>query len=242
MCTVTFLPSNGRVLLTSNRDEQTLREPAELPEAYEFPNGKILFPKDGRAGGTWIALHNNGNAMVLLNGAFKKHTHQPPYRKSRGLIFLDIFDTESPKAAFEQTGLDNIEPFTIVIWQQGALWEGRWDGHEKYLTPLPADAPRIWSSATLYDDEVVVLRKDWFNQWLAATKYKTAERIRQFHEFAGDGDEHISLKMNRKGLLQTVSITGIEILPNKAIMHYKDMLAGLVSVNEWYITNLLQHT
>lgn len=242
MCTVTFIPLKDRVLITSNRDEQLIREPAALPEAIEMTTGKILFPKDGRAGGTWVALHNNGNAMVLMNGAFKKHKHNPPYRKSRGLIFLDIFDTPDPVIAFEKIDLQGIEPFTIVIWAYATLTEARWDGRDKFIIPLPATVPYIWSSATLYDDEVIALRKKWFSKWLEETPFITAETIRTFHEFGGNGDESISLKMNRNGLLQTVSITGIELLRNKAVMHYKDFLAGLVSVNEWYLNDQIQYT
>ncbi len=240
MCTVTFLPLQNKILLTSNRDEQTLRAAALLPEAYELNSGKILFPKDGQAGGTWVAMHNNGNAMVLLNGAFQKHKHNPPYRMSRGLVFLEILDSELPIVSFENIDLENIEPFTLVIWQQGKLFDARWDGKDKSIIPLPVNVPHIWSSVTLYDAEVVALRKAWFDRWLHDTNYKTAESIRQFHEFGGDGDEKINLKMNRAGKLQTLSITGIEITPYKAIMHYKDFLGGLISVNEWYITGLLQ--
>jgi len=242
MCTVTYMPLENSVLFTSNRDEQTQRAPAELPETYLYSSGKILFPKDGKESGTWIALHNNGNVMILLNGAFKKHIPHPPYRRSRGLIFLDIFDTEEPKATFENICLDDIEPFTLVIWQHGTLWDARWDGYEKYITPLPAHTPRIWSSVTLYDDEIITRRKMWFAKWQNETTYKTAESIRLFHEFGGDGNEHTNLRMNRNGILQTVSITGIEIMPDKAIMHYKDINAGLVSVNEWYISGLLQNS
>jgi hypothetical protein len=32
---------------------------------------RITYPKDADAGGTWIAKHENGNAVVLLNGGFK---------------------------------------------------------------------------------------------------------------------------------------------------------------------------
>jgi hypothetical protein len=45
--------------------------------------------------------------------------------------------------------------------------------------------------------------------------------------------------MKRGGILQTVSITGIEITNQKAVMHYKDIVGGLVSVNEWFIHGLL---
>lgn len=235
MCTVTFLPFKDRVLITSNRDEQKLRAPAAMPEAVEFATGKILFPKDGQAGGTWVALHQNGNAMVLLNGAFVRHAHRPPYRKSRGIIFLDIFDHTDPASAFDAIDLDNIEPFTIVIWQQGQLWEAKWDGKDKYILPKSADKPRIWSSVTLYDTEVIEKRKQWFYEWLSENKQPTAEDVRQFHEFGGEGDERIDLRMNRDGKLLTVSITGIELTPKKGIMHYKDLVTDLSSVNDWPI-------
>jgi len=240
MCTVTYLPLQDSILLTSNRDEHTQRATALLPETYVYKTGKILFPKDAKASGTWIALHVNGNAMVLLNGAFRKHASLPSYRKSRGLIFLDIFDSAEPAHTFESINLSGIEPFTLVIWYNHTLWETRWDGYKKYITQLPADLPHIWSSVTLYDDEVIARRKMWFTSWLKETSYKTAENIRLFHEFAGDGDDSINLRMNRNGILQTVSITGIEIMPTKAIMHYKDIMGNVVSVNEWYINALLQ--
>jgi len=233
MCTVTFLPFKDKLLITSNRDELKLRAPASSPETHEFPNGKILFPKDGQAGGTWIAAHENGNAMVLLNGAFTRHIHNPPYRKSRGLIFLEIFDSDDPKKAFEQIELGDIEPFTLVIWQQGVLWETKWDGKEKYIIPRKADAPQIWSSAMLYDPEVRELRRKWFYEWLATHEQPSADDIRQFHEFGGEGDERTALRMNRDGILLTVSITGMEITKSKNTMYYKDMVTGASSVNEF---------
>ena len=91
MCTVTFLPVGNTLYLTSNRDEAAARKIADAPQIVPFSAGNILFPKDSEAGGTWVATHENGNAMVLLNGAFVKHQHNPPYRKSRGLIFLEVF-------------------------------------------------------------------------------------------------------------------------------------------------------
>ncbi|MEJ0104485.1 MAG: hypothetical protein WDO19_18810 [Bacteroidota bacterium] len=39
---------------------------------------KSNFPKDGNAGGTWFAVHENGNVIVLLNGGFKFHESAPP--------------------------------------------------------------------------------------------------------------------------------------------------------------------
>src|SRR6185295_19041785 len=108
-------------------------------------------PKDGDAGGTWMAIHENGNAIVFLNGGFTSHTPQPPYRKSRGLILLDLIESTAAYHSFMAINLNNIEPFTAIIWDDGHLFECRWNGrkYHKQLDPLQ---PHIWSSATLYDE------------------------------------------------------------------------------------------
>lgn len=211
-----------------------MREPAVLPEANKFDSGEIIFPRDGKANGTWIAMHNNGNIMVLLNGAFEKHLPMPRYRKSRGVIFLEVFDANNPVTNFQNLDLTDIEPFTLVLWMQEALFEMKWDGNGKYIIPRPFNVPQIWSSVTLYDKEVIEKRKQWFQQWLDGKQYITAEEVRKFHEFGGDGDPRNDLRMNRDGVVSTVSITGIEILPEKGTMHYRDLQAGLTSINEWF--------
>jgi hypothetical protein len=233
MCTITYLPVGDKLFLTSNRDEQTLRQPAAQPTAQQFDHGRILFPRDGKAGGTWIGLHNNGNAMVLMNGGFERHIPAPPYRKSRGLVFLEIFDAANPVTQFDSSDLEGIEPFSLVLHMPGSLWEMRWNGKEKYISPKPVDRPQIWSSATLYDKEVIEKREHWFNDWLQQTDSFTAETITQFHRLGGEGNERIDLMMNRDGLLRTVSITCMELCTEKSVMYYNDMVNGQRSVNEW---------
>lgn len=237
MCTVTFLPSGDKIFLTSNRDEQLLRPAASTPVIEKMSTGKILFPKDGKAGGTWIALHNNGNAMVLLNGAKEKYHHKPPYKKSRGLVFLDIFDASFPSMQFKKTNMDNIEPFTLIIWDNNQLFEAIWDGKNACIEEKDPTLPHIWSSVTLYDKEVREKREEWFNIWLEESSSRTIESILDFHRFGGEGDEQIDLRMNRNGLLKTVSITGIELTTEKSVMYYNDMLTGVESVNEWLFAN-----
>jgi len=72
----------------------------------------------------------------LLNGAFKKHIAQPPYRKSRGLVLLEIVEADEPQSFFKQLDLFDIEPFTVVLHQPGLLHEFRWDGKDKHSTLL----------------------------------------------------------------------------------------------------------
>jgi Transport and Golgi organisation 2 len=223
MCTVTYIPTSEGYYLTSNRDEKKIRLKAEEPQWYHFASGQIMFPKDGNSGGTWMALHENGNAMVLLNGGFVNHTAAPSYRKSRGLIFLDIFDHPQPIAAFEQINLHKIEPFTLIIRQQQFLFEVVWDGSEKTLTECDMLQPRIWSSATLYGPEVVARRREWFEGFIRNNGTVNSNQILNFHHFAGDGDRTNDVLMNRNNEMFTVSISQLERSGNESVFHYFDL-------------------
>lgn len=223
MCTVTFIPQKEGCFITSNRDEKAARPKAVAPAVYANYNVTLLYPKDAAANGTWIAMNESGNAAVLLNGAFVKHEPEPPYRKSRGLVFLDIIASAEPMDWFAEINLYKIEPFTVVILQEGKLYECRWDGIKKHYQQLNEKQPHIWSSATLYPDEVISKRKQWFNQWLTDHPLPSQKDIFSFHQFAGDGDIHNDVLMNRDGHMLTVSITGIEMNAEKGTMHYLDL-------------------
>ncbi len=228
MCTVTFIPSNGSWYITSSRDENAARAKALAPALYEQDGLVLLYPKDTAAYGSWIALTQTGNAAVLLNGAFIKHKPTAPYRKSRGLIFLDIIAHPQPENYFAEIELDNIEPFTLVLFVSKCLYECRWDGCKKYLLQLDETTQHIWSSATLYTTEIINKRKKWFTLWLAASDIATQSSIFNFHRFAGDGDTGNSVMMNRGGEMLTVSITGIELSNDKATMQHCDVQDGTI--------------
>jgi len=225
MCTVSFLPVKGKVFITSNRDEKVWRLPAQAPELYSFGRCELVFPKDDDAGGTWIMLCSNGNAGVLLNGAFERHQRKASYRKSRGLVFLEIMDSQRPLHTFAKKPLRGIEPFTLVLWQENNLYECRLDeGEKKHIKALKNYRPYIWSSATLYDEEVRKKRETWFLQWLNAHPAPTQREVLRFHRFAGDGDKGNNLLMNRNGKVLTVSITSIEISEERGSLSYTDVL------------------
>lgn len=223
MCTVTFIPAPGKVYLTSNRDEKQGRSAALAPAVYDFPSGRMVFPKDGDAGGTWIAAHENGNAVVFLNGGWVGHTPAPPYRKSRGLILLDLINSTMPYHHFLSLPLDNIEPFTAVIWEDARLYECRWDGEQKYARQLDATRPHIWSSVTLYTEAVVLKRRQWFEDWLQKNGSPFQDDILAFHQFTGDGDAHNDLMMNREGKVFTVSVTSLAMSGRAINMRYLDL-------------------
>lgn len=222
MCTVTFIPSKHTIFLTSNRDEKIGRSLAVPPVVYRGVTGKMLFPKDGDAGGTWIASHENGNAVVFLNGGFIAHIPDPPYKKSRGLILLDLLDSESPINEFESFDLNRIEPLTAIIYSGNKLYECRWDGEEKYIKQLDETSPHIWSSVTLYNHDVIEKRQKWFVEWMQVNNSPQQKEILDFHQFTGDGDDHNDLCMNR-GQVYTVSVTSLALNSDAASMQYLDL-------------------
>jgi hypothetical protein len=224
MCTVTFIPLGNKVLLTSNRDEKGIRKKAIPPAVTVFDKTKLLFPKDAQAGGTWIGASDSGTIMILLNGGFIKHEPAAEYRKSRGLIFLDVLSETKALPAFKRINLLGIEPFTLVIWEEGKLYECRWSGEEKYTREMDATQPHIWSSVTLYTSETIHKREQWFKNWLEKHPQPTVADVLTFHLFGGEGDSENDIRMNRNNTMFTVSVTNIACDHQQAIMHYEDLI------------------
>jgi hypothetical protein len=223
MCTVSFVPVREKFIITSNRDEKTTRKNAVRPQPLLYNGQKLFYPIDGDAGGTWIVMKENGDAAVLLNGAFLCHTAEPPYRRSRGIILLDIFSTERPSVTFTRIDLSDIEPFTLILLESNCLYEFRWDGTEKYFGQLSTNRSYIWSSATLYNGFVVKKREQWFASFLNNHPVPTQQDIINFHRFTSDGDRNNDLVMTRDGLYCTVSITSILLTKDRASMKYLDI-------------------
>jgi hypothetical protein len=226
MCTVTFIPSGNSFFFTSSRDEQVGRPLASLPQVYEINGHRILFPKDSQAGGSWIAVNENGSAAVLLNGAIKAHQGEHPYRKSRGLVLLDLISTNSSADSFERTDFSGIEPFTVILFENKNLYSGKWDGRMKWLESLNIHKAHIWSSVTLYDPEAVRKRENWFNEWISQNAYPGTLDIIHFHQKGGDGDPFNDILMNRDHRLFTNSISSIRLSPEIADFRYLDLRSG----------------
>jgi hypothetical protein len=226
MCTVSFIPSRNQYFFTSSRDEHAGRPLAVLPRQYSINGQKVLYPKDPQAGGSWIAVHESGNTAVLLNGAIQAHKPEPPYRKSRGLILLDMISNPEPVQAFRDYDFHRIEPFTIILFENKKLWSGKWDGMNKLLLSLNPHRPHIWSSVTLYDKPAIQKRENWFNKWLAEVPNPETADIVRFHQQGGDGDPTNDLLMNRAGKLFTNSISSIRLSGSAADFYYLDLRNG----------------
>lgn len=232
MCTVTFIPTKAGFILTHNRDEAPSRSPQHILKE-ETSNDILLFPRDTKAGGAWIATAKSGRTACLLNGAFVKHHHTPPYRRSRGLMLLDFFEQENADSFFAWYDLDGIEPFTFLFFEEHSIIELRWDGSQRHLKNLSSSEAHFWCSATLYPAEMHAKREQIFRNWLAQqiSLPKPADLLR-LHRTGSVGDPENDFVMNRNDRVRTVSIT--QVVGTKKIlrMRYFDLLEGHSDVRQ----------
>jgi uncharacterized protein with NRDE domain len=225
VCVLTYIPTSQGYLVTSNRDEATARAAAISPQAYEVNGKQLYFPKDPQGGGTWITT-DGGTTACLLNGGYKNHVRQLPYRQSRGLVVTDFFSFETVEKFYRNYAFAGIEPFTLIIFSQdkSTIKEIRWTGKRADLNIFDALKPRIWSSATLYSDEIIRERQNWFTKFLEKEEI-VAESVLHFHHFGGKGDEENDIKMNREGILKTVAITQFIVNTESFAVKYEDLQA-----------------
>ena len=213
MCTVTFLPTRSGYILTSNRDETPARSSTPISKR-RIGHVEVRFPKDPLAGGTWFASDGSAFNLVLLNGGFVKHKHMPPYRLSRGIVLLDFYKYRNVQDYIESYDFKGIEPFTMLVIETNDsthVHELVWDEKQLHHRQYNQNEPAIWSSATLYPEEVRAERESWFEKWLSSSKTKDQHHIVDFHRSGGKGDAWNDFVMDRNGLVQTISITSVEV-------------------------------
>ncbi len=208
MCTVTlFHKGNNDFIITSNRDEAPERKSVP-PRIYIEGSVKMLYPKDKLAGGTWIGLSDKNRMICLLNGAFSRHIRKPMYRHSRGVIVRDLLASIDLESSVNGYNFENIEPFTIVAadWNEGLkFFEFVWDGVKSHFKKIPLST-HIWSSTTLYTDEMKKERHQWFSDFKLENDLNS-ESILNFHSTVSENKDY-GIIMDR-GLVKTTSITQI---------------------------------
>jgi len=234
MCTVSFVATNDKIIISSNRDEAVLR-PALPPETYPINNKKITFPKDPKAGGTWYAANEHGTVLVLLNGADEKHKHRPPYSRSRGLIVLEIISSDTSILHWDAIDLDGVEPFTLVLYEDSKLYQLRWNEIKKSRIDLDASQPHIWSSSTLYPKETREERSEWFYRFMKNKKDITETDLFNFHRHTENSNAENGLIINRNDALKTLTITQSIIKDRTLEMVHYDLIQETETSNSFAI-------
>jgi Transport and Golgi organisation 2 len=221
MCTVVFIPGKAKYFFASLRDENPKRQRALPPSLFTAVNGNYIAPTDPSGGGTWVGANEFGNVIILLNGAFVNHEKKTSYTKSRGAIVKELLADSMPVVEWSLMNLKNIEPFTLIVWADKKLFQLVWDGEQKHRFNLCNKEPYIWSSATLYTDDVKNNRSVLFKKWIATTPVVSKTSLLSF--FKSNTDNYNGFLINRAEVIKTLSYTFIELLKNKTTtIQYQD--------------------
>jgi len=227
MCTVSYFKIKDAIIFTSNRDEKKDREKAVFPNVLELENGHVLyFPKDKKASGTWFAADDNGNAAILLNGAFQKHKSNPPYKKSRGIVLLDIVKSRDFLQAFREYDLSGIEPFQLLVFFDRKLMRLLWDGTVKYEFFLNENESHLLSSKTLYNDSIEHDREKDFRRFQINRNIESGEILNFHKKHKIEKEPEIDLSIKEEFL--TVSITQLIIKQDKIHFAYHDLTENTI--------------
>jgi len=110
---------------------------------------------------------------------------------------------------FQHFDFVGIEPFTMVINDQGKLYDFRWDENKKHIEQKDPTQSHIWASCTLYSPEWQTKRVEWFSKWKSENPSPSRESVLDFHTNAGEGDLNYDIVMNIGDKVRTTSITSI---------------------------------
>jgi hypothetical protein len=210
MCVLSIVPQSGFLIVTSNRDEQRTRENSMLPAFVNLGERKTIIVKDSKAQGTWILTDHTRRTAVLLNGAFENHIPTPPYRESRGITLMNLFQEQDFKKAFELYNLESIEPFQIIFIEHKVGYHFLWDGLNKHLLSIDLNKPHVFFSATLYTKKQQEVKRNNFFSALNKHPKCTATWLLNFHSNQANISSDVNFFMNREKHT-TKSITQIQL-------------------------------
>jgi Transport and Golgi organisation 2 len=222
MCTVVFIPVKYGYYFASLRDEDPLRQQAVNPTLIQSNESCYIAPTDPLGGGTWVGANDYGNVIILLNGGFKNHTKAGNYAQSRGIIVTELLTVPIPVAAWHTMPLNNIEPFTLIVWSEENLFQLVWDGSQKHCINLSKHKAHIWSSSTLYTADAKDMRKELFCKWMRTEPDISKSAVLNF--FSEHHDSYNGFLINRNEKVKTLSYTFITLQKgNSVTMHYHDL-------------------
>lgn len=228
MCTVSWSDLPDGLHIFCNRDEQRSREAATPPALGERAGMTYLAPRDGRAGGTWIAANESGLAVCLLNHYPRPSPPPPANRVSRGELVLSLMgcpDVERARALLQSGALAPYRPCIVLLFFRppgaatAALPERfAWDGSQVEHTVLERMLPQ--TSSSFMTSTVIASRLAHFDEVPRRSgQSPLPEDLIAYHRSHHPTKGAYSVCMHRPDA-HTVSFTHLQIGPEQATMDY----------------------
>lgn len=223
MCTASWLHLPDGYRLFFNRDEKRTRLTAAPPQRLLRNGVRFLAPRDGDAGGTWLAANEFGVTACLLNGANITGTEAGAAgTKSRGAILLTCMDSPSAEtlvARIANLDLTAWAAFTVVALNPGspaALLE--WNGAN--LTKQTESASVMSVTSSSYDTAAVrSARREQFRQIAGRPTAPTEAVLLAFHRSHCPSHGPYSTCMHRDDA-ETVSFSHISVTTSGVTFAY----------------------
>ncbi len=115
MCIISFYKTNNKIILTHNRDEKISRIASLKIEERKWHNKIFYSPVDHLKNGTWIFYSEQYIACILNGGKEKPLALKNEYKKSRGIVLLDLMKYDSVHEYIDSESFEDIAPFTLFV-------------------------------------------------------------------------------------------------------------------------------
>jgi len=148
-------------------------------------------------------------------------------------VLLELIKYQNIALGWEEMNLQKIEPFTVIAFSNETLFQLRWNGIEKESIELNADEPHIWSSATLYSEDIMAERKTWFEAFLKDNESSIdGNKMLFFHTETQKENTENGLQIKRINNILTKNITQCVLRKNDFKITHLDLLTGEKTILE----------
>lgn len=233
MCTLTIVAGEASSWrLVMNRDERRTRRPASPPALREVAGSRVLAPRDGDAGGSWIVADQSRRIWCVLNGdrvapGWRESGDEP----SRGelpflLLAAGVMDGSDVAAELRRRlagGQLRQRPFQLVLAERAdRLTRFVFDGAA--ITVERAAAPWIATSNGFDPVAVAQARRAQFEAWFvaggAAGGLAAQLDLHRSHVGAPDDRALASFCLHRP-LVATRSVTAVDVGADGVMMRHE---------------------
>jgi len=221
MCTLTYRLTEQGYQLFFNRDEQRTRPQAIQPTVNTLLNA--IYPIDPSGGGTWIAAHQSGVSLALLN--YYQAQIDPSLKSftSRGVIIPHLLaHYEDIHKQLMGMDLSVFQAFQLCVFasdlsaQKGKQTQATqyvWDGRKLTYSTLAVESALPITSSGVDYPTVLAARQQQFN--IMISEQSTTSDYVAYHNHQGESGK-CSVKMFRDDA-HTVSFTQISVDQSKAL-------------------------
>jgi len=224
VCTMSWQRDGAGYDLFFNRDEKRSRLPAEPPALRQVGSTAVLAPRDGEAGGSWLAANEHGLTLALLNGYLGADAlTAPPSAQwtSRGRLVMDLSECSSVAEVVERiTKLDlaTYRSFHLAAFDPRGASLASWrDGALECVDEGAFSAPLISSSFRF--EEVAESRRARYRETIDAGGGSTLEGCLAYHRSHWPERGPFSTCMHREDA-RTVSLTWVRVGVSAVRMRY----------------------